>query len=287
MSTEIQKLHERALELTKTYLRAEADLIAILQEIDDRRGYRDLGYKSLFEYAAQGLGLSESVSFNFMTIARKSKEVPKLQEMIRTQEISVSNARTVVPVLTSDNQEKWLAAASQLSKRELEREIAKEFPERQVQEQTRYVSEKRLELKFGISEKLYEEFKRVQDLHSSQSKQAASLEETFQAMVSLYLEKKDSLKKAQRVQKKSEPVPGQVKKDTRYIPAPLQHAVRLRDGGQCTFKASTGNRCAERRWLDFHHIRPMSQGGITEISNLTLLCRGHHQLIHHEGHTRH
>jgi hypothetical protein len=84
------------------------------QEIDECRAYRELGFKSLFEYATQGLGLSESVSYNFITIARKSKEVPKLQEMIRKQEITVSNARAIAPVLTFENQDKWLPSAAVL-----------------------------------------------------------------------------------------------------------------------------------------------------------------------------
>jgi hypothetical protein len=38
----------------------------------------------------------------------------------------------IAPVLTSENQNQWLSAAASLSKRELEKEIAKEFPEKQI-----------------------------------------------------------------------------------------------------------------------------------------------------------
>lgn len=306
MKITFKALHERAIQITKTYLRAESDLIAILQEIDECKGYRELGYKSLFEYATHGLGLSESVSFNFITVARKSKEVPKLQEMIQKQEITLSNARTIAPVLTSENQAKWLSAAATLSKRVLEKEIAHMFPERQVQERARYISENRIELKLGISEDLHENLKHVQDLVSSQSRSASSLEDTLRVVIEFYIERKDPQKKAERAEKRViiahpstsvSPVPGQAQlphatmtpvliasqHNSRCIPARLEHLVRLRDRGQCTHKSSTGERCSEKRWLEIHHIKPLSKGGVTQLDNLTLICRGHHLVVHHRN----
>jgi hypothetical protein len=282
MKTNFQTLHEKALQITKTYLRAESDLISILQAIEDCRGYRELSYRSLFEYSRQALGLSEAVSYNLITVARKAKVVPMLQEKLRTQEITLSNAKMIAPVLTSENQNQWLSAAATLSKRELEKEIAKEFPEKQIQEQTRYASEKRIELKLGISEELYEMLKRIQDIASSQSQNALNLEQTLQEMAEVYLEKKDPIKKAERAQKRTspKPVPGQESSNPRFIPASVQHAVRLRDHGQCSFLNSNGKRCDEKRWLDFHHIQPVSEGGQSNLENLRLLCRGHHQVVH-------
>ncbi|MFL5815472.1 MAG: HNH endonuclease [Bdellovibrionia bacterium] len=292
MKTSFKVLHEKALQITKTNLRAESELISVLQEIDDCRGYREMGFKSLFDYATQGLGLSESVSFNFITIARKSREVPKLHEMIQRQEVTVSNARMIASVLTLENQDRWLSSAAELSKRELEKEIAREFPDRQVQDRTRYVSENRIELKIGLSEDVYELLKRVQDLVSSQSGRAATMEETLRAALELFVEKKDPMEKALRAEKRtaqridSKPVPGQANapsesSNLRFIPARLEHAVRLRDQGQCTHRSLQGVRCSERRWLDIHHIKPLSEGGMTTLDTLTLICRGHHQVIHH------
>jgi hypothetical protein len=202
----------------------------------------------------------------------------------------------IAPVLNQENQERWLSSAAGLSKRELEKEIAREFPERQVQERARYVSEERLELKLGISDDLHELLKRVQDLVSSQMGKSATLEETLHAALTFYVEKKDPMEKAKRAEiKEVKPVPGlvsfthvsQISKNTsarqnpRFIPAKLEHAVRLRDQGQCTYRTTQGVRCSERRWLDIHHVKPLSEGGVTTLENLTLLCRGHHQVIHH------
>ncbi|MBY0471979.1 HNH endonuclease, partial [bacterium] len=276
---------ERAVALVKTYLRAETELLSVLQEIDLCKGYRDLGFKSLFDYV-RSLGLSESVAYNFITISRKSVQVPALKERIQDQEISLSNAKVIVSILTPENQDKWLQAAAQLPKRELEKIVAKEFPEKSVKETTRYVAEERVELKLGISEALLKKLKRIQDLESKKS--AASLEQTLEAMADLYLQKNDPLEKAKRSKTLA---PARVAgektrvnegpRNPRIISAPLNHAVQKRDQAQCTH-VTQGKRCQERRWLDIHHKKPLSQGGETTLSNLTLLCRGHHQLIHHQ-----
>src|ERR1700723_577984 len=124
----IESLHKQALSFAKSYLTAESDLISVLQEIDVCRGYRDLGYKSLFEYGVAALGLSEAVTYNLITVARKSREVPMLQAKLREGAITLSNAKQIAPVLTPESQEKWISAATTLSRRELEKEIAKENP---------------------------------------------------------------------------------------------------------------------------------------------------------------
>lgn len=312
MKMKFQVLHEKAVQISRVYLKAESDLIAVLQEIDDCRGYRELSFKSLFEYATQGLGLTESVTYNLITVARKSKEVPKLQEMIRNQEVSISNARMIAPVLTFENQDRWLSAAASMSKRSLEKEIARERPELAVQERVRFVADERLEVKVGISQALHEKLTRVQDLVSSQFGQAADLEKTLEALVDLYIEKKDPVEKAKRAEAREEkreiqshkktaiqPVPGQVtaklpmfsqpnlgtvrssKASLRYIPAKLEHAILLRDQGRCTYQTRNGQRCLERRWLDIHHVQPLSEGGVTALENLKLVCRGHHKVVHH------
>jgi len=50
MKSKMALLHSQALSRSKNYLEAERGLISVLQEIDTCRGYRELGFKSLFEY---------------------------------------------------------------------------------------------------------------------------------------------------------------------------------------------------------------------------------------------
>ena len=61
------------------------------------------------------------------------------------------------------------------------------------------------------------------------------------------------------------------------IPDGMRRALHLRDRG-CTFPG-----CTRRpRRCHGHHVRHWADGGDTAIDNLTLLCRFHHQLVHHD-----
>ncbi len=61
------------------------------------------------------------------------------------------------------------------------------------------------------------------------------------------------------------------------IPDGMRRAVHARDRG-CTFPG-----CTRRpRRCQVHHARHWIDGGPTQLDNLTLQCRFHHQLIHHD-----
>src|SRR5467141_720076 len=63
---------------------------------------------------------------------------------------------------------------------------------------------------------------------------------------------------------------------TRTIPPALRRALHYRDG------TSRFPGCA-RRFGQGHHIRHWANGGPTTLSNLALLCRWHHRVVHEEG----
>jgi 5-methylcytosine-specific restriction endonuclease McrA len=64
---------------------------------------------------------------------------------------------------------------------------------------------------------------------------------------------------------------------SRYVLAAVRHEVWRRDGGQCTFVGSTGQRCTSRHQLELHHIAPFARGGPPTTANLTLRCRAHNR----------
>jgi hypothetical protein len=47
----------------------------------------------------------------------------------------------------------------------------------------------------------------------------------------------------------------------RHVPAALRRAVFERDGGRCTFRSDSGERCRETAHLEFHHLVPFARGG--------------------------
>jgi hypothetical protein len=63
----------------------------------------------------------------------------------------------------------------------------------------------------------------------------------------------------------------------RTVPPALRRALSSRDGC-CRFPG-----CTQRRFVDAHHIQHWAHGGETKLSNLLLLCRHHHRLVHEGG----
>jgi curved DNA-binding protein CbpA len=159
-------------------------------------------------------------------------------------------------------------------------------------------------MQLPISEEGYKEIERAREVLSSASGKALSMEETLIELARFYLKRKDPVERAERakvreakLQQIDETVPAPGEKPAakindsarRPLRAKTVHAVTLRDGGQCRAKLPDGQACGERRWLEFHHLRPIAMGGTDELDNLITLCRAHHQSVHSTDskHTHH
>ena len=76
----------------------------------------------------------------------------------------------------------------------------------------------------------------------------------------------------------SESQPLDVGRSTRVVPVGMRRALIARDGG-CAFPGSD----RPPSWCDAHHCIYWSEGGITALCNLCLLCSHHHDTVHHDG----
>ena len=65
-----------------------------------------------------------------------------------------------------------------------------------------------------------------------------------------------------------------VGRSTRSIPSAIGRALWLRDGG-CRVPG-----CGRKQHLHGHHIQGWAEAGPTKLSNLVLVCPGHHRMIH-------
>ena len=74
----------------------------------------------------------------------------------------------------------------------------------------------------------------------------------------------------------SEPL--DVGRRTPVVSAPLRRAVIVRDR-HCRFPGCD----RPPAWCDAHHVQHWANGGPTALSNLLLLCRRHHRMVHEEG----
>ncbi len=269
-----EKIHNEAMIAAKNYRASEVHLVDILAQVDREKVYRHFQYSSLFQYAVQALGLSEEVAYIFINVARKSTSIPQLRDKIAAGSISVSKAKVICAVITEQNQKHWLEVAETQTKRQIERAVALASPKHQVKEQAKLRGGAIFELKLGLAEQVMIKLRRAQDLVSQAKQQHADLSETLERVLDLYLEKKDPLCK------KSKPVPGPVREGRSRLSAALRHKLFFLHQGRCAHVNESGQRCQEKRWLDVHHVVPLSAGGSNELENLTLLCRGHHLATH-------
>ena len=65
------------------------------------------------------------------------------------------------------------------------------------------------------------------------------------------------------------------KPGARYPSAKVQRAVWVRDLGRCAFVGTSGHRCNERRFVEFHHVDPYILGGEATVDQIELRCRRH------------
>ncbi len=292
-------LHQKAIHLSKEFKRVEADLVDVLQKIDEQKIFRKMGFASLFDYATKGLSLSESVAYGLIAVSRKSREIPELKTAVAQGELSLSQAKRITSVLTKENAPELIEKAKTMSQREIEKVVATLNPKASVGDRTRFISADRIELKTSLREECMRKIRRIQDLESQKTKKACDLEATLEAMADFYLERQDPVMKSERILKKPslrkverkvecKTEGGAVSPKRLRFTNEIKHRIHQRDQTQCTHVDSLGRRCSNKRWVEIHHIIPVSEGGDNSPENLTTLCHAHHRMTHEtKGLTRH
>ena len=295
-------IHNEAITRAQRYLVAEADLLEVIIEIDKEKIFEEFGLTHLTPYCVKHLGLSEDVSANFVRVARKSQQVPELKEAIDEGRLSVTKAKAIASVITAENHKAWIDKAQSLSKEKLEKEVTQASPQSRKPEKAKVSGPNTVRVEFELTEEEMRLFRRVQDLVSQKLKKPATLAETQNELLKLYLKQRDPVKKAERVNKRSSakksPAAEKQESAERQVPGPFGgasagrsrvreslkaeviHSVNLRDKGCCQAVQPDGSICGQSRWVHFHHKQPVAVGGENTAENLITLCSSHHRLWH-------
>ena len=246
-----------------------------------------MGFTGIWEYAVKELGISESQSGYFQRVAQRARVIPELKEAVLSGALSLSKARRIVGVIDEANAKQWVAAAIELRQKDLERKVAEESPRRGVREGFVPLAEHLSKLTVVVTEEEGTKIERARDLVSQKLQKPASLQETLNATVTLFLERNDPVKKAERaslrtakVQARSLEASLPQKTGRSVIAAQIKHPVHLRDGFRCTYLDRNNQRCENQRFLALHHIVHVSRGGKNTVGNLTTRCFWHHRAEH-------
>jgi 5-methylcytosine-specific restriction endonuclease McrA len=265
----------RALKISSQYKKLEFELIDVLDEVERTSVYKKLNFPSLFKYATDRLGLSEAISYTLISIARKSREVPQL----RTSGLKVSKAGRIVSVMNKENAGELIEFARTHTSRQIEAEIARRNPKVGLPDKVRMISGDTAQLTITVSQEFLDMLKRAASIEAQNGSKAKSQGEVLESFLRTYLYYKDPVQKAKRA-KPRPTLHVQSSGGRTKLTAAQKHEVFARDEGRCTHVSPGGERCNSDRWVEVHHIRPVSFGGGNEPENLTTLCSFHHDLAH-------
>jgi hypothetical protein len=261
---------------TESLIRQERELLTSvlhhLHEIDRRRLFCSLGYKSLFDFAVRHLGYPEDQAYRRISAMKLLRELPELEEKVNQGEISLTHIGLAQSLFKQErkihqkemsHQDK-LAVFTQIASkpvREAERitHALSSCPGLAKPDRVTVISHNHVELKFTATVVLREKIERLTGWLAHQHPNL-SLGELFEKLCDLGLEEWDPAKSAaprkRRVTKVAvDKSQAQVRRDT------FQRAK-----GQC-------ENCGSHHALEIDHVRLQALGGSSAPQNLRVLCR--------------
>src|SRR5471030_1807935 len=206
LSFEQASLHQKAVNLGRSHRSLEADLINVLLEVEKSKLYKVLKYTSLFSYTNDALGFSEAVSYSFISVMRKAREIFDLREAISQCEISVSKIQRMMPVINSQNSKELIEFAKTHTNREIEYEVARRNPKIGPKDRETYLNEKAVQVTISLPLEDYKKLKKAQDLESQRTSKAVSIPDTLGQILDFYLQRKDPVQKARRAHERAEKI---------------------------------------------------------------------------------
>jgi hypothetical protein len=288
-----------------------AQLLGYLAELEVRGLHLQAGFGSLFTYCRDALCLSEHESFMRVEAARAGRRFPVVLEMLAQGLVNLTTVRLLAPHLTAENHQAVLASAQGKKKLEVEEIVARMAPVAEPPSwirrlpaprpalvsappasglpgppasappppgaahppapSTTPIAPERYRLQVTIGPGTLAKLRLAKDMLGHAVPDGNEAEVLDRALSALLLDlAKKKFAATDRPRRSSGTAPG-----SRHIPAEVKRAVWLRDLGRCAFVGTGGRRCEDRRFLEFHHLKPYEVGGTATVDNIQLRCRAH------------
>lgn len=262
-------------------------ILDLLEEIDSRKTFLELGYGSLIEFCILELKYSESAAYRRVQAMRARRHLPhigselldgtlslavvaKAQGFLRSEE-----KRTQVPI-PLDTRAELFSELKNKSLKETEKILIEKSPDNILaQESIRLIASDIIEMKLFLNSAQLENLNQVRNLVSHRIHNA-TYSQIVDWMTKEVLEKLNPLFRKDSNTRKDG---SELNRGERvHIPSNLKKIIWQRSQGRCCYRsAETGRRCNSKYQLEIDHIIPLAKGGSHEITNLQLLCRAHNQ----------
>lgn len=302
--------------------RAQHCAVLWFAEVLQRRLFTELGYGSMYQYAAEELGFSATKTGDFKRLAEKLETLPGVAAKVKTGELGYTKAREIVKVADPANEDEWLAVAAKQTRRELEATVKHA---KKVAAQKRKTNPAQTELVprnfpasppavatthvgFDLTPVQLARYETLMARIGPQENKADLLLEMMEALLAgnenaprgvaaphyqIHVHEcpacaKSSVQTVQGEKELTRTEAEAVRCDANiHRPGRRNHSTippRIRR----EVLARDRHRCRRKgcnhsRFLEVHHLVPRSQGGTHDPENLVTLCSSCHQLWHQIG----
>jgi hypothetical protein len=249
------------------------EMITHLGELERRGLHRGQGCGSLYGYCIQVLKMSEAEAVNRIRAARAARRFPVILERLAEGRLNLTSVKLLAPHLTPENHRALLDEASGMTRREVDKIVARLSPRPSVPSSIRALAPGRYGLSVTLGEQAHDDLRWLQDAERREVPDGDPSEIVTRSLRARRREVEKALFSATERPRASKGV----KPGARGISAEVERAVWGRDGGRCAFVAANGRRCTETSYLEFHHRDPYAFGGQPTVANIALLCRAHNE----------
>lgn len=279
-----------------------------LVEMDERRLYNETGHANAAHFARLQLGLNRRRAAELIRVGRVLQELPAIDAALCAHELCWSKVVLLARVVVPRHEAAWLERALGTSCAELASEIAKARPGDAPRRAGEGKGLNQVKIAFNVllDRLSHERLQALREQLSAERGIAITDEELLDILVDnlANTEEDGSLPGRTRVSASQYQVvvhldsDGKASVDTddgrlpienaeaiccdagrvpgardRKTPPAMRRRVITRDGNRCRC-------CGSRRQLMVHHIKYLSQGGLTRPWNLITLCSGCHGRVH-------
>lgn len=291
-----------------------AQVVAHIAELDTRDVHIREGYRSLYVYCRDALGLSEWEAYARIEVARAARRFPLILDLLADGAVHLTAVKLLAPHLTPDNHRHVLESVRGKTKLQVQEIVARLAPRPDAPASIRRVTSA-VSLSPARSVPPATEPPHAASpiaiasaplaLAPAERARVAPLSpDRYKLQVTIGGDTLEKLRCAQdmlghaipsgedaavldraltvllvELAKKKfastpNPRPSRAAKAAETSAA-VKRAAWVRDCGRCRFVGAGGHRCGERRFIEFHHLDPKALGGEATVDNIELRCRRH------------